>query len=195
MPPPHEELRWAKRGVSPTTNNKVSANIHSTHYMHLFYARRRCAHLVWMPLSCPSLSFAVHRREVTYNGARIGAHVDSRGEMTKCEVAVCLVPSGPLPFRHGGRAAALIVLSWSAAIDSKTAPSFTLTDSTADPQCFRFFCNWRIYWESIQCLSDFVSRRCLGVVLLLLQLCCCCYMHFWKPNNNNNNNSAVATCL
>ena len=134
MPPPHEELRWAKRGVSPTTNNKVSANIHSTHYMHLFYARRRCAHLVWMPLSCPSLSFAVHRREVTYNGARIGAHVDSRGEMTKCEVAVRLVPSGPLPFRHGGRAAALIVLSWSAAIDSKTAPSFTLTDSTADPQ-------------------------------------------------------------
>ena len=92
MPPPHEELRWAKRGVSPTTNNKVSANIHSTHYMHLFYARRRCAHLVWMPLSCPSLSFAVHRREVTYNGARIGAHVDSRGEMTKCEVAVRLSP-------------------------------------------------------------------------------------------------------
>ena len=114
MPPPHEELRWAKRGVSPTTNNKVSANIHYAHYMHLFYARRRCAHLVWMPLLRPSLSFAVHRREVTYNGARIGAHVDSRGEMTKCEVAVCLVPSGPLPFRHGGRAAALIVSSWSA---------------------------------------------------------------------------------
>ena len=121
MPPPHEELRWAKRGVSPTTNNKVSANIHSTHYMHLFYARRRCAHLVWMPLLRPSLSFAVHRREVTYNGARIGAHVDSRGEMTKCEVAVRLVPSGPLPFRHGGRAAALIVSSWSARIDSKNS--------------------------------------------------------------------------
>ena len=121
MPPPHEELRWAKRGVSPTTNNKVSANIHSTHYMHLFYARRRCAHLVWMPLSCPSLSFAVHRREVTYNGARIGAHVDSRGEMTKCEVAVRLVPSHGLHVEREVALAALIVLSWSAAIDSKTS--------------------------------------------------------------------------
>ena len=64
-----------------------------------------------------------------------------------------------------------------------------------DPQWFWFFSKWHIYWLSIHCLSDSVSRRCLGVVLLLLQLCCCCYMHFWKPNNNNNNNSAVATCL
>ena len=63
--PPHKELRGANGGVGPAKQSEASTYTQCICYHYLFYARRRHAHLICMPISRTSFcaSFAAPRTQ------------------------------------------------------------------------------------------------------------------------------------